>query len=207
CAKVSDQLLVAFGWNGSEGSYWSGDPTVAAGASPPHMYSRGGSREIIGLPIPGGHTLGGDPWYPGDPPQGGVHPVATDGVTFWRCLSGFRDRTLRWQWHEFDPVSKAAGRESMPGFFSAPPATPLPADANLLPMLCELRPAPAEFAGSPLGWRDGLVGFRVWRLPDGSQIGEGIDGRRVTVPPNAGPLLGAVTLPGDDRTRPVTSAN
>ncbi|MEE3920835.1 hypothetical protein V2I01_29710 [Micromonospora sp. BRA006-A] len=43
----------------------------------------------------------------------------------------------------------------------------------LLADLCELRPAPAEFASSPLGWRDGLVGWRVTRLPDGTQVGEG----------------------------------
>src|SRR5262249_16895270 len=131
--------------------------------------------------------------------------VASDGITFWRCL---RKQARNFQWYEFDPVANAAGPESMPAFFAAPPAAgPLPADAELEPTLCELHPAPAEFAGSPLGWRDGLVGFRVWRRPDGSQVGEGIDGRRVTVAAKAGPLLGAVVLPGDDRPRPVTAGN
>ncbi|BCJ70780.1 hypothetical protein CS0771_03240 [Catellatospora sp. IY07-71] len=148
------------------------------------------------LPLAGGGvTGGGAPWLPGDavPAEPGL--VSSDGVTHWHLVDG--------RWREFDPVTGTPGPDGVPGFFS----DGVPPGRRLLPEWSWLRPGPAEFADSPLGAADGLLGWCVHELPDGTQVGRAIDGRTVLRRPTAPDevLVGALRLPGDHLLRPVTA--
>src|SRR6185369_8407660 len=106
------------------------------------------------------------------------------------------------RWREYDPATGGAGRVGQPAFFDT---TLLDGDLVVQRNLT-LLPAPVAGSGSPMGYRDGLVGWRLVRHRDGSWTGTGIDGRTVHVQPgeDAGVPFGAVRLPGDERPRPVT---
>ncbi|MBG0562256.1 hypothetical protein [Actinoplanes aureus] len=211
CLYTDGELLVA--WNGESGpaAYWSSRPDDLVDGE--WRSGRAGwGVPMEPLPVPGGGlTTGARPVHPGDARgPADMYPVAGDGQAFWRCehVQGASGE-WEWRWREFDPRTGEAGRVSMPAFFTAP-------GDRLVAEACVLRPAPREFAGSPLGWRDGLVGWRTTRTPDGAQAGEGVDGRRVTLPRarfqrlhadrEDDRLVGAVTLPGSPAPLPVTVA-
>ncbi|MEU8283879.1 hypothetical protein AB0C01_06025 [Micromonospora sp. NPDC048905] len=212
CRLVDGQLLVS--WYGSSGrfaGYWSADPDMLVEPGRPTDHALWGRRSLP-LPLPdGATTTGSRPWHAGDTRgPAATYPVAGDGVSFWRCEQPADPTPEERRWREYDPATGEAGRYSLPAFFAAD----LPPGATLLAGLCELRPAPARFASSPLGWRDGLVGWRVTRLPDGTQVGEGVDGRRVSwhssaVRASSNPfhgdaLVAGLRLPGSDVVLPVT---
>jgi hypothetical protein len=201
CRLVDGDLLVsAWTWDGGT-AYWSSRPGEVFEGDLRFDRVRWGVATAL-LPLPGGGaTTGTLPIHPGDQHRpAALFPLATDGQAFWRC-----EPEDGWRWREFDPRSGEVGRVSMPAFFAAG-AQPLVAE------VCQLRTAPAEFAGSPLGWRDGLVGWWAATDGDGGQVGEGIDGRRVIVPERslsrfghrAAQLGGAVLLPGATAPLPVT---
>ncbi|MEU4425211.1 hypothetical protein AB0F81_31710, partial [Actinoplanes sp. NPDC024001] len=169
CLYTDGELLVA--WTGESGpvAYWSSRPGELVDGD--WRAGRAGwGVPLEPLPIPGGGlTTGSRPVHAGDTRgPDDVHPLAGDGQAFWRC-DHVRDESgvWGWRWQEFDPRTGDAGRVSMPAFFAAVPADQLVAEA------CVLRPAPAEFAGSPLGRHDGLVGWRTTVTADGGQAGEG----------------------------------
>ncbi|MGR6318786.1 hypothetical protein Q2K19_32080 [Micromonospora soli] len=212
CRLVDGQLRVT--WYSTSGrlvGYWSADPDVLVEHDQPTDHALWGRRSLP-LPLPdGAMTTGGRPWHAGDTRgPAATYPVASDGVSFWRCERPTDSTAGERRWREYDPATGEGGRYSLPAFFAAD----LPPDATLLADLCELRPAPAEFASSPLGWRDGLVGWRVARLSDGTQVGEGVDGRRVSWHPTAvrasrnpfhgDALVAGLQLPGTDVVLPVT---
>ncbi|GAA4601007.1 hypothetical protein BJY16_003728 [Actinoplanes octamycinicus] len=213
CAWVDGDLLVSwFSRAGGHRTYWSSRPDeVVTG-----LWAIG-LRESGDLPVPlpipgGGLTVGSRPVRAGEmraPDR--AYRVVTDGQAFWRCeRHEVAERRWEWRWQEFDPRTGEAGRISVPAFFAA-------AGGDLVPAACALRPVPAGFAGSPLGVRDGMTGWRVTAGPGGVQTGEGIDGRRVRIPdldPDRDPhrstkelLLGAVLLPGGTAPLPVTRAH
>ncbi|HZM78624.1 MAG TPA: hypothetical protein VFC19_23090 [Candidatus Limnocylindrales bacterium] len=215
CHPVDGDLLVRWGTSGSVAGYWFSDPGEIFETNWSGLHRAWGVSGVSSLPLPGGGiTRGGRPWHVGDtkPPEQ-TFSVAGDGVNFWRCEHiTLPTGGIGWQWREFDPQTGAAGRVSVPSFF----ARPLPDGATLVPQKCELRPAPADFAGSPLGWHDGLVGWRVAVLPGGGQLGESVDGRLIEWHAPSGvvgqlgrapDLAGALRLPGDDVPRPVTAAD
>ncbi|MFI7431188.1 hypothetical protein ACIBPB_29760 [Micromonospora sp. NPDC049836] len=201
CQLVGDQLLVHWHGGRARAGYWSADPDTVFELGQPNEQAFLGRRRIP-LPLPGGAvTTGSRPWHAGDTRgPAGSYPVATDGRTYWRCEPP--GAAGEWRWREYDPATGAAGRHSLPAFFAAP----LPDGATLVPDGGELRPAPAGYADSPLGFRDGLVGWRLATLPDGTQLGEGVDGRTVTWRPedvaarthHAERLVGALRMPGGD---------
>jgi hypothetical protein len=200
---VDDQFWVH--WYG--GGYWSGRPTEIL-ETRRHRWAGGGWYGWPSLALPtGGRTTGQAPWRAGDSEVPEWSHIASDGVSYWRLESvqsgQSQDRTLRWR--EYDPATGAPGRHSRPGFFDEPLADGDVAEENW----AYLMPAPDAIAGSPLGWRDGLVGWRVVRHPDGRYTGTAIDGSSVTWQPpqpiGQMALAGALRLPGDDRPRPVTS--
>ncbi|BCJ45942.1 hypothetical protein GCM10010168_56380 [Actinoplanes ianthinogenes] len=209
CRLVDGDLLVsAWNWETS-GSYWSSRPDEIFEGDLRFTPARWGVATVQ-LPLPGGGaTTGTLPIHPGDRHRPStLYPLATDGQAFWRCEPAdgmaYGDR---WQWREFDPRTGDAGRVSVPAFLAS-------GDRPLIAEVCHLRPAPAGFAGSPLGWRDGMVGWRAEVSAAGDQTGEGIDGRRVTVPEQTlirfgqhtgtTRLSGAVLLPGATDPLPVT---
>ncbi|MET8553149.1 hypothetical protein [Micromonospora zamorensis] len=212
CRLVNGQLLVT--WYSTGGrlvGYWSADPDELIEPGQPTDHALWGRRSMP-LPLPGGATTTGSrPWHAGDTRSpAATYPIAGDGVSFWRCERPTDPTPEERRWREYDPATGESGRYSLPTFFAAD----LPPGATLLADLCELRPAPAGFASSPLGWRDGLVGWRVTRLPDGTQVGEGVDGRRVSWhssavrasrnPFHGDALVAGLRLPGSDVVLPVT---
>ncbi|MEU4693577.1 hypothetical protein [Actinoplanes sp. NPDC023714] len=226
CRLVDGDLLVM--WRGEEGGagYWSSRPSEIIAAemrSEPVLWNAPAEP----LPVPGGGlTTGGRPVHPGDAHgPGTAHPLASDGRAFWRCeyVPG-RNGPGHWQWREFDPRTGAGGRVSVPSFFAS-------GDGELDAFASRLRPIPAAFAASPLGAAplpgDGaspgggspagaaasagggdaglLGGWRTSVAADGTQAGEGVDGRRAVLPPGAdGVLVGALTLPGAEAPLPIT---
>ncbi|MEV4412903.1 hypothetical protein [Catellatospora sp. NPDC049609] len=204
CREVDGRLLVTGdGYQGHWG-YWAdrpGEPFVR----------RGGERVWTGGPMPhlplpgGGVTTGSRPWHAGDGTEPRRYPVSSDGTTYWRCEpdGDAPGPATGWRWREYDPATGHGGRYGGPAFF----ADGAPADGRLAPLWSWLRPAPAAYAGSPLGCADGLLGWRLHVLPDGSQLGRSVDGRtvRLTAAAPGHHLVGALTLPGDDRPRPVTA--
>ncbi|MGC4812224.1 hypothetical protein ACLQ29_17010 [Micromonospora sp. DT228] len=212
CRLINGQLLVTwYGSSGRHAGYWSADPDVLVEPGQPTDHALWGRRSLP-LPLPdGATTTGSRPWHAGDTRvPAATYPIAGDGVSFWRCEQPTGPTPEERRWREYDPATGEGGRYSLPAFFAAD----LPPGATLLADLCELRPAPARFASSPLGWRDGLVGWRVTRLPDGTQVGEGVDGRRVSWhsrvvrasrnPFHGDALVAGLRLPGSDVVLPVT---
>ncbi|MGV9766757.1 hypothetical protein [Micromonospora tulbaghiae] len=212
CRLVNGQLLVT--WYSTGGrlvGYWSADPDELIDPGQPTDHALWGRRSLP-MPLPdSATTTGSRPWHAGDTRSpAATYPVAGDGVSFWRCEQPTDPTAVERRWREYDPATGEGGRYSLPAFF----AVDLPPGATLVADLCELRPAPAHFASSPLGWRDGLVGWRVIRLPDGTQVGEGVDGRRVSWhssavrasrnPFHSDALVAGLRLPGSDVVLPVT---
>ncbi|GIE85324.1 hypothetical protein [Actinoplanes regularis] len=207
CRQVDGDLLVAaWSWENSA-AYWSSRPDDHFQGDLRFTPVRWGVAPVL-LPLPGGGaTTGTLPIHPGDQhAPSALYPLATDGQAFWLCEPV--DGSDRWQWREFDPLTGERGRVSVPAFFESD-------GRRLLAEVCRLRTAPAEFAGSPLGYRAGLVGWRTEVTADGDQVGEGVDGRRVMLPGRtlrrfgrnghgAAQLSGAVLLPGATAPLPVT---
>ncbi|WP_157411174.1 hypothetical protein [Actinoplanes rectilineatus] len=210
CRYVDGDLFV--GWHAPQANpgYWSSRPDeIVEGVVPANAVGWGVTPEP--LPVPGGGlSTGVRPLHPGDTRgPADAYLLAGDGEAFWRCeWVSAGDGPPAWRWREFDPRTGEVGRVSVPAFFAA-------AGGELLPQACRLRPTPAAFAGSPLGWADGLAGWRTTIAADGSQTGDGVDGRRVVLP-SAGPdrlgqhgrgghlLAGALRLPGSQEFLPVS---
>ncbi|GAA1799822.1 hypothetical protein GCM10009682_21840 [Luedemannella flava] len=186
----------------SSGCYWSGRPTETLGGHHGWGY---GSWSGGGLPLPeGGRTTGERPLRVGDATEPHVFKVISDGEAYWRYEPTAADDNAP-DWREYDPATGTPGRRSLPAFFAVDLA---PGD-RLRSDWSHLRPAPEAYAGSPLGWRDGLVGWRVIQHADGTFTGTGIDGRSarwapIDDPDQYGQFVGVYRLPGDDRLRPAT---
>lgn len=140
------------------------------------------------LPLPGGgRAVGGGVLHRGDTviPQEGS--VLGDGTSYWVWSSDSADGGNQHGWFEFDPSTGLRGRRSNPAFFND-----------------TLRDAPAGSrfeAGTlrPLG--DGLQGWCVVTLPDGSIRGRDIAGFEVTVPKGSQRPVRALSVPGADVNR------
>ncbi|GAA3070155.1 DNA-binding protein [Streptosporangium carneum] len=152
--------------------------------------------DTVTLPLPsGGRTTGAGVLHQGDTTVPARAQLIGDGTSFWV-----------WDqqgdgWREYDPVGMEHGRPSMPGFLAdALRSAPVGATFRggwLLPVSSE----EATPVAVPV---NGLLGWRVIRLPDGSWRGEDLAGRAVTLRDGSdGPGLpaGVVTFPGDDRPR------
>ncbi|WP_436521030.1 hypothetical protein [Actinoplanes sp. HUAS TT8] len=196
CASVDGDLLVS--WNSESGTvgYWSSRPGELIDGDW-RLYP-----SVLPMPAPGGGLTNGQrPLHPGDPRTGwdDNFQLAADGQAYWRLElenSGAVYHERRWQWREFDPRTGDPGRVSAPAFFAD-------AGDGLVAESSRLRPVPPGFAGSPLGVRDGLAGWRVIRTPEGRLLGEGIDGRRAVVGDDEVPV-GAVLLPGTAAPLPIS---
>ncbi|XTZ14274.1 hypothetical protein ACQSSU_22620 [Micromonospora echinospora] len=176
--------------------YWHSSP----GDPQPILGDSHGSRpraNRITLPLPGGgRTTGDGVLHPGDTAVPSERPVITDGTSHWvyRRSTDDGDRG----WHEYDPTSGTHGRRSLPGFLADLPV----AGSRVEESGSWLRPALSDRATPAAVPVDGLLGWRVVTLPDGSVRGEDLAGRTVTVAPGQQPVA-ALVLPGDDRPRAV----
>ena len=77
---------------------------------------------------------------------------------------------------EVDPLSGKEQRASVPAWFED-----LPPGATVSWVESRLLPLPAGVKSSPLGSRDGLIGWKVLTRRDGNITGMGIDGRSITL--------------------------
>ncbi|MEV8637434.1 DNA-binding protein [Streptosporangium sp. NPDC051023] len=153
-------------------------------------------NDTVTLPLPGGgRTTGAGVVHQGDTVVPARANLIGDGSSFWVWDQQGEG------WREYDPAGGAYGRPSTPGFLAdalrSAPAGSTFQGGWLLP----LPSGEATPAAVPV---DGLLGWRVIRLPDGSWRGEDLAGRAVTLPggqDGPGTPAGAVTFPGDDRPR------
>ncbi|MEV5764790.1 hypothetical protein AB0L34_09455 [Micromonospora sp. NPDC052213] len=176
--------------------YWHSSP----GEPQPINGRRHGSQprgNEITLPLPGGgRTTGGGVLHAGDTVVPSELPVITDGTSHWVYRRGEDDATYGWR--EYDPAGNTHGRRSLPRFLADLPVE----GSHLQESASWLRPALSDRATPAAVPVDGLLGWRVVTLPDGSVRGEDLAGRTVTVASGQEPVA-ALVLPGDDRPRAV----
>ncbi len=194
---VDGQLLVSWDIGQERAGYWSG--TADDVFTTPDEAFTTNTYTSIALPG-GGRTTGGRPLHVGDRSSQERAWVCSDGQHYWTLAEAVADEG--WRWHEYDVTTGTLGRPSLPAFFEAGAV-----DGQTLQHLgSHLLPAPPQAAASPLGHRDGLVGWRLRETADGTQTGTGIDGRTFTMPDDLvrhgrrgrGELVGAVRFPGSD---------
>lgn len=176
--------------------YWHslpGDPQPILG----RRNGRQPRANEITLPLAGGgRTTGDGVLHVGDTAVPAELPVITDGTSHWVHRYGEDDGGNGWR--EYDPASNTTGRRSLPRFLAD-----LPADGGQLQESESwLRPALSDRATPAAVPVDGLLGWRVAILPDGSVRGEDLAGRSVIVASGQRPIA-ALVLPGDDRPRAV----
>ncbi|SCL21595.1 hypothetical protein GA0074692_1211 [Micromonospora pallida] len=175
--------------------YWHsapGEPQPIVGRT------HGSQRRTNEITLPlagGGRTTGGGVLHVGDTAVPEERPVITDGTTHWTYGRGDDGNH---GWHEYDPVSDTHGRRSLPRFLADLPT----GGGHLKESASWLRPALSDRATPAAVPVDGLLGWRVVTLSDGSVRGEDLAGRTVTVAPGQEPIA-ALVLPGDDRPRAV----
>lgn len=127
--------------------------------------------------------------------------MLSDGTSYW--VWGAGECQVDGGWVEYDPAEGAYGRHSQPGFL-ADALRPHGNGAELLARSSWLRPAPVV-DGSALGTStDGLLGWRVVRLPGNGWHAEDTAGRVVSLPEGSSMPIAALTFPGDDRPRALT---
>ncbi|MFI1196434.1 hypothetical protein ACH4T9_24710 [Micromonospora sp. NPDC020750] len=172
--------------------YWHSSP-----GDPQPILGRQQRRNQITLPLAGGgRTTGDGVLHVGDTAVPAQLPVITDGTSHWVYRSSEDDGN--YGWHEYDPASNTHGRRSLPRFLADLPI----GGSHLKESASWLRPALSDRATPAAVPVDGLLGWRVVTLPDGSVRGEDLAGRTVTVAPGQEPIA-ALVLPGDDRPRAV----
>ncbi|MFG1952071.1 hypothetical protein [Micromonospora sp. NPDC048830] len=176
--------------------YWHSSPDEAQPVHGNHHGSQPRANQIT-LPLPGGgRTTGGGVLHAGDTTLPVELPVITDGTSHWVYRRGENDGEHGWR--EYDPAGNTHGRRSLPRFLADLPV----AESHLKESASWLRPALSDRATPAAVPVDGLLGWRVVTLPDGSVRGEDLAGRTVTVAPGQEPIA-ALVLPGDDRPRAV----
>ncbi|WP_424187136.1 hypothetical protein ACOBQX_04705 [Actinokineospora sp. G85] len=178
-------------WTGRERdqAYWSDAPdTVIDLGTASH--TRGEVSPSIALPG-GGRWSGGRVVHPGDAAAPADDNTHGDGVSLW--TSAYQGDS--WRWFEVDPASGERGRASLPRFLEDFAAD----GASLRLNVSDLRPAVAATEASPLGAANGLHGWRLRAEPDGSLLGEGVDGRSVRVARGSEEPSGLLDLPGGAR--------
>ncbi|MFC9389247.1 DNA-binding protein [Streptomyces venezuelae] len=200
---VDGALLVFWStYSGDAQGYWHTEPdrvfTLDGGAQYWSMRSQNPS-----LPLPGGgRTTGGGVLHRGDTILPNEIPVLSDGTSYWVWQPG--ERHDEGGWGEYDPVAGAYGRRSQPGFL-ADALRAHPSGAQLVARASWLRPAPAVDGSATGTSPDGLLGWRVVRLPGNGWHAQDTTGRAVTLPEGSELPVAALTFPGDDRPRAVTN--
>nr|BFD87561.1 hypothetical protein StreXyl84_69620 [Streptomyces sp. Xyl84] len=201
CRYVDGELFVWWSppWPADKQGYWERSAPAPFPADPAavrcdSMREYGRHMPPVALPLPGGGlTTGAGVLRPGDTAVPEQLPVISDGTSYWARSDG---------WHAYDPFTGRCGAPAMPEWFAqglrdAPPGSVLARNSRLLP-------APSAAPGPLCAPVDGLVGWRVVQLPDGSLRGEDLAGRSVVVrqtPPHriTRELWHALQFPGTDR--------
>lgn len=208
CQYVDGELLVW--WNsyatGTEG-YWSHAPDPTPVPVGGHLNSdsdseaggRGEDRLLVSLPLPGGgRTTGYGVLRRGDTVVPVRRQVIGDGTSYWVwATGGAEDRLCTWR--AYDPAGDVVGGPGAPEWLGGGPGTG-PEDHLL--QNSWLRPAPTAVPGPVCAPVDGLLGWRLTRLPDGRLRGEDLAGRSVVVPDGGKDTFPrhALRFPGTEQT-------
>jgi hypothetical protein len=125
-----------------------------------------------------------------------------DRERFWR-LTWEDDGKGTWGFkvREVDPHSGKSSRESVPAWFEDSQGGAADVGAS------ELLPMPRGAEDSPLGVKDGMIGWKMIRRNGSFAYAEGIDGRRWEKPLGAFPPVAMLRRPGAADYLPVSSAN
>ncbi|MFE5601060.1 DNA-binding protein [Streptomyces coelicoflavus] len=144
----------------------------------------------------GGRTTGSGVLRRGDAVVPGRGRVIGDGTSYW-VWAEEDAANGRYAWHAYDPFGGTAGEPGAPewidGALRAAPEGSTLRHAWLLP-------DPTAAPGPMCAPVDGVLGWRVLELPDGSRRGEDLAGRSVVVPPEVDEdPAHALVFPGTDR--------
>jgi hypothetical protein len=149
--------------------------------------------------------LGQQAVRPGDKQVPQSERYLHDGTRFWR-VSHVYDLEVhdhRWKLGEIDPRTGKPIRASVPPWFEETEGGTIDLGAS------DLMPAPPGTESSPLGVKDGMIGWKAINRRDGGYLGIGIDGCRWDRPllKQDGSFATPVALlrqPGTDKRLPVT---
>ncbi len=119
---------------------------------------------------------------PGDTRLPRVVPFFHDGRRFWmesgdQMLTRTAGASGEPAVFEFDPLSGRKQRRSIPPWIEEQTQP----GERLIWNHCRLLPLPGGVDNSPLGSREGLIGWVVVQRRDGSDVGRGIDGRQIVM--------------------------
>jgi hypothetical protein len=175
---VGDDVAIGYrdtslGWQ--ERLFWLSDPTQEHEPKESLYWL---NPEAI-VPTEGGAFYGSRVVKPGDTTLPRANLFFHDGVRFWRVKEQVRsyridDEPSPPTLAEIDPATGKETRDSVPSWFEEA----VPAGATIEWTVSRLLPLPSGLTSSPLGCRDGLIGWKVMRRRDRSVEGHGIDGRR-----------------------------
>ncbi len=152
--------------------HWLSNPSEKHDAE--RAYYFGGRAVRFATPLADGSVyFGKHACRPGDkePPADSIY--FHDGERFWQYENQHDPTTgdTSWTVYEVDPQTGKSIRKSVPPWFEKSGAD------EILLYNSELIPAPPGTENSPLGVKDGLLGWRTFKRRDGSFYGESIDGR------------------------------
>lgn len=206
---VDGELLVVWWEDGKQRGYWSHRPAdvFTVGGEQVLRWGGSGPSDEVCLPLPGGgRASGGKALHAGDTSLPAQRAVISDGTGHWR--EG-RQGTQQ-VWLEYDPVSGAHGRASLPAFLRSG----VQDGTRLMPEHCQVLPIQPGLEGTPFGTDGTVLGRWVRRTvtepgaaaPAGGHriVACGPDGVTVALPyplPAGGSAvpLGALALPGGSR--------
>ncbi len=204
---IGDDLAVIYRNEKYQGQlFWTSDPSQQFEKSS-YWYHRNASGMVTILED-GTAFLGQQAVRPGGKESPQPQSYYHDGARFWRVSNEYDPMSAEWRWKiaEVDPRTGKSLRESVPPWFEDTDG------GTIEPGASELLPAPTGAENSPLGVKDGLLGWKAVKRRDGSYFGVGIDGRRWDRP-----LLDAdgsfevpvalLRQPGTDRYLPVTGSD
>jgi hypothetical protein len=140
---------------------------------------------------------------PGDKQIPAAQDYFHDRERFWRLTWEHTGSAALWVWklQEVEPQSGKTVRTSVPAWFEDPDGGAIdPGTAELLPM-------PRGADDSPLGVKDGMIGWKTILRNNAFAYGEGIDGRRWDKPLGASLPVGLLRRPGASDYLPVTATN
>ncbi|HEY7428420.1 MAG TPA: hypothetical protein VH682_29580, partial [Gemmataceae bacterium] len=204
---VGDDLAVTYRDDKYQGHfYWVSNPAQHYDASAYGHY-RGAAERMATVLEDGSVFLGKQAIRPGDKQMPETRPYIHDGKRFWYVDNEY-DREAgehTWKIQEVDPQTGKLGRVSVPPWYEETEGGTIELGAS------ELRRAPAGTEDSPLGTKDGMIGWKTIQRRDGSYLGIGIDGRRWDKPliqENGSPASPVALLrqPGTREYLPFTTA-
>jgi hypothetical protein len=206
-AAVGNDLAVNYRDEKHQGHfYWVSDPAQHYDAAA-WAFHGAATQQVATVLEDGSVFLGQQTVRSGDKQMPQSQPYVHDGERFWRITNEYDQGSGNFlqKITEVNPRTGKPLRESVPAWFEETEGGTLELDAS------DLRPAPAGALDSPLGAKNGMLGWRAVKRRDGGYFGVGIDGRRWDKPLIRGDGTFAspwalVRQPGTQAFLPVTTA-